>query len=267
MSPQAKLEDTPVGDLVRGSEHRAVVLSRLGIDYCCGGETLLGEACTRRGLSVDEVQRALADSDCAHAATDTVDWTEESLTRLADHIVARHHAYLRDMLPGLGNLMEDILAKHPIAYPSLAALRDVYVAMWDELCSHMMKEEVVLFPYIRSMETADRSGVLCTNEFPCGSVLAPIHVMREEHREAADALKRMRELAGGFRPPRDACNSYRVLMAGLREMEEDLHLHIHKENNILFPRAVRLEASLRQPMAVQISHSAVQHCAAFEGGP
>lgn len=264
MSPQAKLEDTPVGDLVRGSEHRAAVLSRLGIDFCCGGDTLLREACERRGLTVAEVQRALAVSDEARPMADTIDWTEESLTRLADHIVAGHHAYLRDMLPGLGNLMEHILAKHPGAYPNLAALRDVYVTMWDELCTHMMKEEVVLFPYIRSMETADRSGMLCANEFPCGSVLAPIHVMKEEHREAADALARMRELTGGFRSPRDACNSYRVLLAGLRELEEDLHLHIHKENNILFPRAVRLEASLRRPTA---AHSAAQHCAALEGGP
>ncbi len=264
MSPQAKLEDTPVGDLVGGREHRAAVLSRLGIDCCCGGEKLLGEACARLGLNIDSVPRSLEDSDDAYAAAEEVDWTEESLTRLADHIVARHHAYLRDMLPGLGNLMEEILAKHPGAYPNLATLRDVYVAMWDELCRHMMKEEVVLFPYIRSMETADRSGILCANEFPCGSVLAPIHVMKAEHHEAADALSRMRELTGGFRPPRDACNSYRVLMAGLRELEEDLHLHIHKENNILFPRAVRLEASLRRPVA---AHRAAQHFAALEGAP
>ncbi len=267
MSSYPSLEDTPVGDLVHGSEHRAAVLSRLGIDYCCGGETLLGEACARRGLTIDTVLRALEDRDDANPTAEKVDWTEESLTRLADHIVARHHAYLRDMLPGLGSLMENILAKHPGAYSNLAALRDVYVAMWDELCSHMMKEEVVLFPYIRAMESAERSGILCVNEFPCGSVLAPIHVMKEEHREAADALSKMRELTGGFRAPSDACNSYRVLMAGLREMEADLHLHIHKENNILFPRAVRLEASLRQPMAAEHSHSAAQHCAALEGGP
>jgi regulator of cell morphogenesis and NO signaling len=266
MSTQAKLEDTPVWHLVRGSEHRAAVLSRLGIDYCCGGEMLLSEACARRGLTIDAALRALKEVDDAYPTTEPVDWTEESLTRLADHIVTRHHAYLRDMLPGLGNLIEDILAKHPDAYPNLAALRDVYVAMWEELCSHMMKEEAVLFPYIRSLEAADRSGTLCANDFPCGSVLAPIHVMKEEHRETAEALTRMRELTGGFRSPRDACNSYRVLMAGLREMEADLHLHIHSENNILFPRAVRLEASLRQPMAAQGSHRAAQHCAAFEGG-
>lgn len=267
MSPQAKLEDTPVWDLVRGSEHRAAVLSRLGIDYCCGGEMPLSEACARPGLTVDAVLRALEDIDDAYPTAKTVDWTEESLTRLADHIVAWHHAYLRDMLPGLGNLMEDILARHPDAYQNLAALRDVYLVMWDELCSHMMKEEIVLFPYIRSMETAGRSGTLCTNELPCDSVLTPIHVMQEEHREAADALTRMRELTSGFRPPSDACNSYRVLMAGLREMEADLHLHIHKENNILFPRAVRLEASLRQPMAAQHSQKAAQHCATLEAGP
>ncbi|HEX5471468.1 MAG TPA: iron-sulfur cluster repair di-iron protein, partial [Lacipirellulaceae bacterium] len=239
----------------------------LGIDYCCGGETLLGEACARRGLTIDAVLRALEDSDHAYSTAEQIDWTEESLTRLTDHIVTRHHTYLRDVLPGLGNLMENILAKHPEAYPGLTALRDMYVAMWDELCGHMMKEEVVLFPFIRAMESAERSDGVSANEFPCGSVLAPIHVMQEEHREAADSLSEMRKLTDGFRSPRDACNSYRVLMAGLREMEADLHLHIHLENNILFPRAVRLETSLRQPIAAQHSQRAAQHCAAFGGGP
>jgi regulator of cell morphogenesis and NO signaling len=267
MSPQPSLEDTPVWDLVRGSKHRGAVLSRLGIDYCCGGGVSLDEACTRRGLSVDDVLLALRDSDDAHVEADSVDWTCESLTRLADHIVTRHHAYLHDMLPGLGNLMDEILAKHPGAYPNLTALRDVYVAMWDELCSHMMKEEVVLFPYIRAMEARQHSSALRANQLPFGSVLAPIHGMKEEHREAADSLAKLRELTGGFRAPSDACKSYRVLMMGLREFEEDLHLHIHKENNILFPRAVQLEASLRRPVAEQHSHSSVQHCAVLEGGP
>lgn len=267
MSSTSSLADTPVSELVRGSEHRGAVLSRLGIDYCCGGQASLGQACASRGILVDKVLRALRDSDDAHVAADTTDWTRESLTRLADHIVARHHAYLRDMLPGLGNLMEEILAKHPDQYPRLAELKEVYTAMWDELYSHMMKEEVVLFPFIQALESAQHRALSSESRFPCGNVLAPIRVMKEEHREAAEALTRMRELTSGFRPPSEACNSYRVLMAGLRELEEDLHLHIHKENDILFPRAVRLEAALRGPLPAQPLARSAQQCAVLEGGP
>lgn len=238
-------DDTAVSELVRGSERRAAVLSRLGIDFCCGGEVSLGAACAQRGLNVETVSQSLADCDNADSASRTVDWNEESLTRLAEHIVSRHHAYLRDMLPGLGSVMDEILEKHPLKYPHLPALKEVYKSLWDELFSHMMKEEMVLFPYVQAMERAESAGALAAYNFPCGSVLAPIHVMKEEHREAADALRQMRELTGAFRFPSDACRSYGVLMAGLREMEADLHLHIHKENNILFPRAVKLEAHLR----------------------
>ena len=238
-------EDTAVSELVRASERRAAVLSRLGIDFCCGGEMSLGAACAQRGLDFEAVSQSLADCDNAESASGTVDWTEESLTRLAEHVVTRHHAYLRDMLPGLGNLMEEILEKHPREYAHLPALKEVYESLWDELCSHMMKEEVVLFPYIQAMERAERLSTLCANNFPCGSLLAPIHVMKEEHCEAADAVRQIRELTDGFRFPSDACRAYGVLMAGLREMEADLHLHIHKENNILFPRAIKLEAHLR----------------------
>jgi regulator of cell morphogenesis and NO signaling len=112
--------------------------------------------------------------------------------------------------------------------------------MWNELLNHMLKEELVLFPFIRALDQALQAGQPVPR-FPCGSVTAPIHVMEDEHKSADEALCRMRELTFGFRPPQDACNAYRVLMAGLRELEEDLHLHIHKENNILFPRAAAAE--------------------------
>lgn len=179
------------------------------------------------------------------------------MTRLTNHIVSRHHAYLREVLPRLGALLDKVVAKHADEHPNLVELREVYVAMWNELLSHMMKEELVLFPFIRSLDQALQRGEPVPR-FHCGSVSAPIHVMEDEHQSAGEALRRIRELAFGFRPPRDACDSYRVLLAGLRELESDLHLHIHKENNILFPRAVAVEG-LRLDAAAEtwtVSHTA-----------
>jgi regulator of cell morphogenesis and NO signaling len=146
------------------------------------------------------------------------------------------------MLPNLGKLLDDVAAKHSANHPNLVELREVYKEMSDELFNHMMKEELVLFPFIRALDKALRAGEPVPR-FHCGSVTAPIHVMEDEHRSADIALRRMRELTFGFRPPKDACNAYRIVMAGLQELEEDLHLHIHKENNILFPRAAAAESS------------------------
>ena len=163
------------------------------------------------------------------------------MTRLVNHIVSRHHVYLREMLPQLGSLLDKVVSKHADTHPNLLELREVYTTMWNELLSHMMKEEVVLFPFIRLLDQAVQAGQPVPH-FHCGSVAAPIHVMEDEHQSAGEALRRMRELTFGFRPPQDACDAYRILMAGLRELESDLHLHIHKENDILFPRAAAAEA-------------------------
>jgi regulator of cell morphogenesis and NO signaling len=234
--------DVPVWELVRGRADRAEVLAGFGIDYCCGGRTPLGKACLQRGVKFEEVLRALEETDDSQFAADRIDWSRESMTRLANHIVSRHHAYLRDMLPRLGNLLEEVVAKYADKYPSLAELRGVYTTMSNELLNHMMKEELVLFPFIRSLDQALQAGEPAP-QFHCGSVTAPIHVMEDEHEATGEALQCMRELTSGFRPPKDACGTYRILMLGMRELENDLHLHIHKENDVLFPRAAAAEAS------------------------
>jgi regulator of cell morphogenesis and NO signaling len=234
--------NVPVWELVRGCAGRARVLEGFKIDYCCGGRTPLKEACFERGLNVEEVVRALEANDDAQPAADQINWSGESMTRLANHIVSRHHVYLREMLPQLGSLLDKVVMKHAERHPNLVDLREVYATMWNELLSHMMKEELVLFPFIRSLDQAATTGQPVPR-FHCGSVAAPIHVMEDEHQSVGEALRRMRELTCDFRAPADACDAYRVLLAGLRELERDLHLHIHKENNILFPRAAAVEAS------------------------
>jgi regulator of cell morphogenesis and NO signaling len=246
--------DVPVSALVRERQDRAGVLETLGIDYCCGGANTLADACRQRGLSLEEVRRALEESDAACNGPEEADWDRESLKNLTHHIVARHHTYLRDQLPRIGALLEKVIAKHAEKHPNLIELRAVYAAMCNELVNHMMKEERVLFPYIGRLEDALREGGPAP-PFHCGSVLQPIHVMEDEHRSVGDALRRMRELTFGFQPPEDACQTYRKLMDDLSRLESDLHLHIHKENNILFPRAAAAETSL-QAVAAQLSGTA-----------
>lgn len=237
--------DVPVSGLVRERQDRASVLEAFGIDYCCGGATSLTNACRQRGLNLAEVSRALEESDASSSDADDADWDRESLKNLTNHIVARHHTYLREHLPRVGALLDKVIARHADKHPNLIELREVYAAMYHELVHHMMKEEQVLFPYIGRLEDALREG-RPTPQFHCGSVRQPIHVMEDEHQCVGDALRRMRELTLGFRPPEDACDAYRKVMDDLCRLESDLHLHIHKENNILFPRATAAEESAAQ---------------------
>jgi regulator of cell morphogenesis and NO signaling len=233
--------DTPVGQLVAERPGRARVLERFGIDYCCGGRTPLAQACAERGLDVVEVLRELASDDPRGLEPVRDDGTTDAtMGQLADRIVATHHAYLRRELPRLAGLMAKVADAHANRHPELRGLHHVFGELKDELEHHMLKEEKVLFPIIKQLEAATAMPRL-----HCGSVNNPILVMEHEHASAGSALQRMRALTGGFKPPGDACATYRALLHGLADLEMDLHRHIHKENNILFPRASALEAALR----------------------
>lgn len=229
---------TTVGQLVVEKPSRARVFEGLGIDYCCGGKKPLELACAEKGLSIDGVLEKLRVAEEPAAAER--DWSQATLSELADHIEATHHAYLRTELPRLDYLTQRVLNAHGSRHPELAALRDVFLAFQDELASHMMKEEHILFPLCRQLEAADGP-----TSFHCGSVANPIRVMVAEHDNAGAALARMRQLTGDYTAPEGACNTYRAMLASLEQLEADMHQHVHKENNILFPRAVEREAALR----------------------
>jgi regulator of cell morphogenesis and NO signaling len=230
--------DASLGQLVVEHPGLARVFERLGFDYCCSGRTTLGQACAQKGLEVSDVARELA-SDRSQRAKE--DRAQESmvapLSNLADQIVAIHHAYLRCELPRLATLLLKVSEAHAGHHPELRELLHVFAGLKEELECHMLKEEMVLFPIIKQLEAeTGNSGR------HCGSVNHPIHVMEDEHASAGAALQRIRALTDGYTPPSDACASYRVLLEGLAELEADLHRHIHKENNILFPQASELEA-------------------------
>ena len=217
----------------------ARVFEKLGIDYCCGGSAKVAVACKMKQLDALEVTRQLACAIDESEDASNLDWTQTSLTELCDHIQQTHHAYLREELPRLEAMITKVVNAHGERHPSVHELKATFAELRGELEPHMMKEEQILFPAIRALETgANRPN------FPFGPLANPIRMMEHEHDAAGGALKRIRELTADFQAPEDVCNTYRVMLDGLRQLESDLHIHIHKENNILFPRAQQLEESL-----------------------
>ncbi|MCC6729699.1 MAG: iron-sulfur cluster repair di-iron protein [Chthonomonadales bacterium] len=230
---------TTIGQLVAERPSRARVFETLGLDYCCGGKVALDKACAERGLDLDSVVTRLEESDAGRAAETERDLRNAPLAELADHIVEVHHGFLRQELPRLSMLSAKVAQAHGQRFPALVEVQGVFEDMRAELESHTMKEEGVLFPLCKQLET---STALPDTHF--GSVANPIRVMEHEHDSAGAALARLNKLTDAYSTPSGVCNTYRALMDGLAELERDLHQHIHKENNILFPRALAVEDDL-----------------------
>jgi regulator of cell morphogenesis and NO signaling len=225
-----------VGDLVVERPARSRVFQRLGIDFCCGGKKPLADACRDKGLSVAEVAEALSAEDAGDRADDLV-VSGLTLCELCDHIERTHHAYLRAELPRVYAMVRKVAAVHGEKHPWTVELAGVFASFAEELDTHMFKEDRVLFPWIRGLE---RGGEV-TKGHCGGSINNPIRMMEHEHDDAGRALERMRELSHGFTPPPGACNTFVAMLDGLARIEADMHRHVHKENNVLFPRAADLE--------------------------
>jgi regulator of cell morphogenesis and NO signaling len=231
-------EQATVGQLVAERPARARVFESLGIDYCCGGKRLLSEVCSEKGLALEAVLRALTEQDTA-PSEDSTDWSKATLKELIEHIVSTYHVPLRQELPRLHQLANKVASVHGSRHPELKDVRDIFERFRAALESHMDKEEIVLFPMCVQLEQSKRAPI-----FHCGSIGNPIRMMTFEHDAAGSELSAMRKLTGNYTPPADGCNSYRALLDGLAELEATMHEHVHKENNILFPRAEAIEASL-----------------------
>jgi len=217
------------------------VFEKLGIDYCCGGNQSLEEACRTAKLNIDQVLDSLeAAEQSAHAAQKDRNWQAEPLADLIAHIESTHHKYTREEIARLGPLFDKVCTVHGNNHPELLKIRGVFKDLSQELTTHMMKEEMVLFPYIVRMEEATIENQLILPA-PFGTVQNPVSMMEHEHDSAGNALRAMREASEGYSAPDGACVSYQTLYQALAAFETDLHRHIHLENNILFPRAVAME--------------------------
>lgn len=236
-----KLLEKTVGQIAAEMPAAIPLFERLGIDYCCGGDKTLAEVCAARALAAEELA-AQIDAALACAPTPGRDWTRATLAELVDHILDTHHEYLRAELPALRDRLARTLEAHGERHGALLRdLEQVYRGLEEEIYGHLHKEEAILFPALRLMEEAAAQGRPAPPA-PFGSVQNPIRVMRFEHENAAHALRRMREITQDYTPPAQACATWQALYAGLRQLEGDLHRHIHLENNILFPRAAAMEA-------------------------
>ena len=224
----------PLGDLVTADPRRSRILEGFGLDYCCNGHRTLSEATMKAGLDVAEVAAAL---DLPDAAPMEAAKPDRGNSALAHDIVDSHHAFMWEEMPRLHALVDKVLAAHGDRHPELTEVQATYTQAIAELDPHMTTEERVVFPAISRME---KSGAAST----AGSLVEPIQQLRDEHEVVGNLFRKIRTLTYGYAVPENACNSYRAMLTGLEEMELDLHEHIHKENNVLFPRVLQLEAEL-----------------------
>lgn len=237
-APSLVSPSASVGQLVAQRPGRACVLEQYGIDYCCGGKTSLQEACLKKGLNVDDVVEKLLALDRLGAQPGEPNWTAVSLKSLIEHIVTAYHQPLRQELSRVEQLAQKVARVHGDKHPEMIEVLNVFSRFKAQLELHMQKEELVLFPGIASMEATGSPQI-----FGCGGGIEhPIDVMNQEHDEAGEALSAMRRLTRDYTPPEDACGSFKVLLYSLAQIESEMHQHVHKENNILFPRALELRS-------------------------
>ena len=212
-------------------------LERLGLDYCCGGQRTLLEACAAQGLDPASTTAELSQS--ASRTAPAAEWASMDALALVEHLVATHHAYLWAELPRLSALLAKIVSVHGERHPELVDVEACYESVRTDLEPHLLKEERVLFPMI--VELAEASIV---PTFHCGTLRNPIAMMLREHDAVGDLLAELNRLTNAYRTPDDGCASYAACFDGLARLESDTHLHIHKENNLLFPMVARMEQSL-----------------------
>lgn len=227
-----------VKDLVLENPAATRVFEGFGIDYCCGAQKTLEEACRTAGVPIGRVLDSLAAAPAPSAAE--VDWQSARLSDLVAHITATHHQYTRGQIARLGTLFDKVCAAHGKNHPELFDMRKDFFALGQELMMHLQKEEMVLFPFVVRMEEERTRGAAAPPS-PFGTVANPVSMMMHEHDAAGEVLHAMRTASSGYAVPDDACLTYRSLYRELVEFEADLHQHIHLENNILFPRAIGME--------------------------
>ena len=234
-----------VAEIALERPESAAVFERLGIDYCCGGGKPLAAACEAAGIDVNNVATQLEGAVRAtQAGAEAANWSEQSLAALINHIVEKHHAFCREECQRLEPLSSKVVSKHGGHHPELGQIHELFTSLRSELSMHLMKEEQMLFPYILGLEdSVTRKSA--PPRAPFGTVQNPVRMMVQEHDDAGELLKKIRELSRNFVAPEGACTSFKALYQGLQAFEADLHQHIHLENNLLFPRAIAMEETLQ----------------------
>lgn len=230
------LAQTKVGKIVAANYRTSAVFTAHQIDFCCGGGITLEEACKIKNQNLNQVIKELEET---FKNTDVHDWEEMELDQLIDRIIDVHHKYVETTIPPLQLYLEKLCKVHGPSHSELFEIKDLFDQAASALTIHMKKEEFILFPYIKAMVQSKKNGFpLSRPHFQ--DIDNPISVMEHDHMEEGKRFERIAELSNHFLCPPDGCQTFRVTYALLKEFEEDLHKHIHLENNILFPKAQEL---------------------------
>ncbi|MFL6260238.1 MAG: iron-sulfur cluster repair di-iron protein [Thermoanaerobaculia bacterium] len=233
---------TQVSEIVVHNPASTRIFHRHGIDFCCGGKRPLSEVCAERRLDVEQIRREIAAADPGEA--EEKDWSAEPLAAIVEHILARYHRPLQEELPRLAAMAQKVNRAHGAKFPEMIPpLQQRLNELADDLEAHMIKEERVLFPYIVALEEAAAEGKVLPRS-PFGTVANPIAALEADHDEAGRLLAEMNRLTGGYELPEGACNTFRALFHGLAGLEREMHLHVHLENYVLFPRAAAMERGM-----------------------
>ncbi len=238
------LEELTVGEIVTEDYRTAGVFKKYGLDFCCGGKRKLSDACERKGLDMDLL---LADINrLSQKDTNEHNYKEWSPSFLVDYIINNHHHFVRTKLPEIKAYANKVAKVHGKTYPVLNDMLGTFMILKDEMLSHLEAEEKILFPYIKEMEDAKSEGRAPSGSKPnTGTAAQAIDMMEQEHDEAGKLMAQLEEMSEGFTPPEDACATFRVYFQNLEGFRDDLHKHVHLENNILFPKALEMEQNFR----------------------
>ena len=229
-----------IGEWVAEDFRTAAVFSKYKIDFCCNGNRTITEACAKKAVNSDALLLEL-EQVTNTTNNETIDYKSWPLDLLIDYIEKKHHRYVSEKIPVLKQFLYKLCKVHGERHPELITINELFTASAGELTMHMKKEELILFPFVKKLVKANIEGnVVKTPQFE--TVENPIAGMMKEHDNEGARFREIAKLTNDYTPPSDACNTYKVTFAMLEEFEKDLHLHIHLENNILFPKAIILEA-------------------------
>lgn len=230
------IAEQTLASIVTNNHSTVPVLEKYHLDFCCKGKRTLADACNEKGLSVETLVAELEKS--TEVQSNKMPFTAMNAEQLISYILIHHHFYVSQSMPTILGHLEKVAFKHGDRFPYMVEVFNIFKEIKDEMTSHMQKEEMILFPRIKEVEAMGK--INHARHLTEGFISAPIHVMEQEHEHAGDLLYRIRELTNTYTPPADACTTFKVSLAELKEFEEDLHKHVHLENNLLFPLAEKM---------------------------
>ena len=232
------LKTKSLAQIVNSNHRAASVFEKYHLDFCCKGKRTLQQACVESELPVDDILAELNKSDQQGTVKVTINFGKLSLSQLVEHIISTHHEYVKKEMPAIAMYLQKVAAKHGGHHPEMLKVLQLFTAVKEEMELHMKKEEAVLFPRIKELEKQLLAGN--QPQINIAYLKSPILMMEQEHDHAGAALAEIRQLTANFNLPADACTTYRLSFAALESFELDLHQHVHLENNILFPKALKM---------------------------